>query len=120
MATVADIGFRQDGTIFVSTDWDQFNFFFYNDEAETDPVDYSTSTFSGEVLDKEGGVKKFDLTFNTPANDGNIYPKLTDTETTTLTEKTVWYWVKVTDSAGIIEAYFFGELTVSSAFVAGS
>ena len=119
MSTLVDIPFRQDGLISVQTDWEQFNFYFYNDELEQEPTDFSGSTFSGEVLDKKAGTKLYDLTFNTPANDGNIFPKLDDASTTALTDRTVWYWVKVTTGT-TIEAYFSGELTVSSDFVAGA
>lgn len=114
-----DKGFRQDGTVFVSADWDQYDFIFYTDDAKTIPVDFSGSVFSGEVLDEMAGGKLFDLTFNTPANDGNVSPRLDDLETATLTGRTAWFWVKVTTGTAV-EAYFFGKLTVSKAFIAGT
>ena len=119
MATFVDVPFRQDGTVYRETDWQQWDFFFYEDKAQTTPVDFSLSTFAGEVLDKEGGEKLFDLTFNTEADDGRIFPKLTDAETATLAGKTSHFWVSVTTS-GIIQGYFFGNLIVSKAFEAGS
>lgn len=120
MATLVDIPFRQDATIYTEVDWQELNFFFFEDEAQTEPTIFSGGTFQGEVLDREGGTKLFDLTFNAPDADGNMFPKLTDEETGTITDRTVWYWARFTDSAGIKEPYFYGELTISSAFVAGS
>ena len=119
MATFVDVPFRQDGIVYRQTDWLQWDFFFYQDEAQTNPVDFSLSTFSGEVLDKEGGTKLFDLTFNTPSDDGRIFPQLTDTQTASIAGRTVHFWVTVTTS-NIIQAYFYGDLTVSNAFEAGS
>jgi hypothetical protein len=120
MATLVDIPFRQDDTIYQEVDWQKLNFFFYDDEAQTEPTDFSAGTFQGEVLDKEGGSFLYNLTFNTPANDGNMWPKLTDVETEALSGRTIWYWARFTDSAGIKEPYFYGQLTVSGAFKAGS
>lgn len=120
MATLVDLPFQQDETIYREVDWQKLNFFFYNDLAETDPTDFSDGTFQGEVLDSEGGEKLFALSFNTPANDGNMWPKLTDEETEAIAGRTVWFWSRFTDSAGIKEPYFYGELTVSNAFKAGS
>ena len=119
MATFVDLPFRQDGTVYRETDWQQWDFFFFEDLEQTTPVDFSLSTFSGEVLDKEGGTKLFDLTFNTPANDGRIFPKLTDVEASAIAGRTSHFWVTVTTS-GIIDAYFYGDLTISNAFKAGS
>jgi len=120
MATLVNVPFRQDATLYQEVDWHELNFIFYDDELEQDLTDFSNGTFQGEVLDKQNGVKLFDLSFNTPAADGNIFPKLTDVETEEITNRTVWYWARFTSSEGIKEPYFFGELTVSSAFVAGS
>lgn len=120
MATFVDLPFRQDDTIFREVDWQKLNFTFFDDLLEQEPTDFSGGTFQGEVLDKEGGTKLFDLSFNTPANDGVMWPKLTDAETETLTGRTVWYWSRFTDSAGIKEPFFYGELIVSAAFEAGS
>lgn len=119
MATFVDLPFQQDTTIYQETDWQQLDFFFYEDVAQTIPVDFSLSTFAGEVVDESTGEFIYDLTFNNEANDGNIYPKLTDVETAAITDRTVRYWVTVTTS-GIIQPYFFGILTVSGAFKAGT
>jgi hypothetical protein len=119
MATFVDLPFKQDGTVYRETDWQQWDFFFYEDVAQTTPVDFSLSTFAGEVLDKEGGEFLFDLTFNTPANDGRLFPKLTDTQAASIVGRTVHFWTTVT-TGGIIQPYFYGDLTVSNAFKAGS
>jgi hypothetical protein len=120
MAIIESLPFRQDDTIYQQVDWQKFNFYFYDDEAQTSPTNFSQGTFQGEALDKEGGTKIYDLTFNTPSDSGQMFPTLTDTQTTTLTGRTIWFWATFTDSAGIIYPYFFGELTISSAFVAGA
>lgn len=120
MSTTVKIPFRQDDDIYVQADWTTLNFYFYNDKAQTDPTDFSAGTFSGEVLDKKGGTKLYDLVFNTPANDGQMFPSLDDVSTAALTGRTVWYWAMFTTSAGIKTPYFSGELTVSSDFVAGA
>ncbi len=119
MATIQNIGFRLDETIFKQTDWDRLDLFFFNDDAQTDPVDFSLSTFAGEILDKEAGAKIFDLSFNTPADDGRVAPSLSLADTTALTGRVVHYWVKVT-TGGVVQGYFYGALEVSNAFIAGS
>ena len=111
--------FKQDADIYVEMDWTELQFTFYEDNAQTSPVDFSASTFSGEVLDKPGGTKLFDLTFNTPANDGVMWPKLTDTETATLSGRTVHYFAYAT-TGGIKKPYFSGRLTISDDFKAGA
>lgn len=78
-------------------------------------TDYSLSTFTGELLDKAGGTKIFDFSFNTPANDGLILPTLTEAQTATLSGKVLHYWVKVDD-----QGYYSGRLTVGVNFVAGA
>jgi hypothetical protein len=117
-ATV-EIPFIQDSTIYVETDWLENAFIFYEDAAQSTPIDFSASAFAGEVLDKAGGTKLFDLTFNTPADDGLIWPKLTDAETATLTGKTSHYFVTVT-TGGLVSPYFSGDLTISKNFKAGA
>jgi hypothetical protein len=119
-SAVVEIPFIQDATIYKEMDWQYLLVTFYNDEAQTDPVDFSTSTFTGEVLDKPGGASVATLSFNTPANDGVIQPKLTDTQTAALTGTTNHYYVYVVDAAGIKTPYFSGRLTISDNFKAGS
>ena len=114
MADTVEIPFVQDADIYINSDWDEVQFIFHDDEAKTMPTDYSLSVFTGEVLDKIAGTKLFDLTFNTPADDGQILPSLTEAQTLTLTGKKLHYWVKVDDGG-----YFSGNLFVSSSFIAG-
>lgn len=118
MATIK-IPFEVNGTINKEADWLEAAYIFWVDLAQTEPEDYSLATFTGEVLDKKSGTKLFDFTFNTPSDDGLIFPKLTNAQTATLTNRTVWYWVKVTTGT-VKEAYFAGELTISENFVGGA
>jgi hypothetical protein len=111
--------FNQDETIYTQMDWTKLQFTFYEDSAQTTPVDYSTSSFVGEVLDKPGGSLVASLSFNTPANDGVVWPKLTDTQTTTLTGTTNHFYVYVI-SGGLKQPYFSGRLTISDDFKAGA
>lgn len=115
MAETVNIPFVQDADIYINADWDEVQFIFFDDDAQEDPTDFSSNVFTGEVLDKVGGTKLFDLTFNTPANDGQILPSLTEAQTLTLTGKKLHYWVKVDDGA-----YFSGTLFVSGSFIEGS
>ena len=117
-ATV-ELPFVQDSTIYVETDWLENAFIFHEDTAQTQLTDFSASTFNGEVLDNKDGTKLFDLSFNTPADDGLIWPKLTDVQTATLTGKTSHYFVTVT-TGGLISPYFSGDLTISKDFKAGA
>jgi len=117
-ATVS-IPFKQDVDIYTEMDWLTLQLTFYSDTAQTTVVDYSASTFTGEVLDKVSGTKLADLSFNTPANDGVIWPKLTDTETALLTGKTSHYFVYVT-TGGLKSPYFSGRITVAEDFKAGA
>jgi hypothetical protein len=115
-----DLPFTYDESIYVGTDWDQVQCTFYSDTNATSVVNFASSTFTGELLDKPGGTKLFDLTFNTPSNDGQILPKLTDTQTATLTGTTTFYFVTVTDSGGLVHPYFSGRLIVSDKFTGGA
>lgn len=115
MATILELPFREDATIETYSDFDKLTTYFYEDETETTPTDFTGRVFSGEAIDPNTGAKLFDLTFNTPSNDGLIDPILTAAQTATLIGRRVDYWVKVGD-----DAYFFGCLTVSSAFKPGS
>lgn len=119
MGTIVKLPIYQDGTIYRETDWQEWDFIFYQDAAQTTVNDFSLSTFAGEVLDEKGGTKLFDLTFNSPANDGRIFPKLTSAQTATLTGKTCWYFVTVTTS-GVVLPYITGSLTISEDFEAGA
>jgi hypothetical protein len=114
MAETIQLPDDQDATIYINADWDQVQFIFYDDIAETIPTDFTGQVFTGQVLTKKKGTKLFDLTFNTPTSDGQILPSLTEAQTLTISGKKLHYWVKVDGSA-----YYSGSLEVSSAFVAG-
>ena len=119
MATVVELPVEQDVTIYKETDWQQFDWIFYEDLAQQNPVDFSLSTFAGELVDIETGDKLYDLTFNTPADDGRLFPQLTNAQAAALVGRTARYFATVTTS-GIIQGYLFGKVTISGAFVAGS
>jgi hypothetical protein len=119
MATILDFPFGYNTTIYKYADFLNLAFVFYTDEAGTNPVDYSASTFEGEVLDVVAGKKEFDFTFNDPDIGGVVWPQLTAAQTATITGRKLHYWVKVI-TAGVEEGYFSGELIVSDNFIPGT
>ena len=114
MADTISLPFQQDASIYKNADFSQISMQFFTDTAGDDVKDFTLSTFTGEVLDKIGGTKKFDFTFNTPDDSGQILPTLTEAQLVTLTGRKLHYWVKVDTGP-----YYFGTLFVSSDFVAG-
>lgn len=119
MAVLLGFPFVHDDSIETDVDFTKLVFFFYTDLAGENPVDFSLSTFSGEVLDEIDGTKLFDLSFNTPANDGKIAPSLTETQTATLAGKKIHYFVTVT-TGSLTEPYWSGALKVSKNFKPGA